>query len=84
MLVATRAATRTIDPRPAPRDIEARGHVAGHAAVEFVTGDATQLREDGRAVLANMDIGESRIERDGLVGIQDQRPGDGPMLDGIE
>ena len=36
----------------APRGVEAGGHVAGYAAVELVSGDTTQLRENCLAQFA--------------------------------
>jgi len=52
--------------------------------VELVAGDATQFCENRRAVRANVDIGKSRIERDGLVWIEDERPDACLKLDGAQ
>jgi hypothetical protein len=68
----------------APRGVEAGGHVAGYATVELVAGDATQLREGCLAVGANIDIGKSRVEGNGLVRIEVELPDTRLMFDGIE
>jgi hypothetical protein len=52
--------------------------------VELVAGDPTQLREDCLAVRANGDVGKGGKERDGLLGIENQRPGACLMLDGFK
>ena len=52
--------------------------------MELVTCDATQLGEHGLAVWADVDVGIGRIESDGLVRIEDERPCAGSMFDGVE
>src|ERR1700751_3859624 len=65
-------------------DVKARGHVSDHVAMELFTGDPAQLGEDGLAVTEDVDIGIGRIKSNGLVGIEDERPGTCSMLDGVE
>jgi hypothetical protein len=44
--------------KPALRNVKAGNHVPGHAAMEFVAGDAMQLGEDSPSVFADVDIGK--------------------------
>jgi hypothetical protein len=52
--------------------------------VELIAGDAAQLRKNGCAISADIDVGIGRIKGDGLVRIEDERPRTASMLDGIE
>ena len=65
-------------------DVEARGHVSDHVAVELITGDTAQLAKDGLAVTEDIDIGIGGIKSNGLIRIEDEVPGTGLMLDGVE
>src|SRR5262245_37079085 len=66
------------------RDVQACNHVADHAAVELVACNASQLGKNGLAIWTDVDIGVGRIKGGGLIGIKDQRPRTGSIVDAVE